>query len=93
MSQEPPLSAARATLARWATGALLAVGALALLVRPGVLAKVLALVLAAASVAVFVRKDRSSATIVAVLLLGIAAFFLAALVTGNSHWITDRYSR
>lgn len=83
---------ARATLARWALAALLAVGALSLLLKPGAFGKLLGLVLAAGAVALFVRKDRSSATIIVVLLLLVAAFFAAALLTGNSHWITDRYA-
>ena len=66
---------------------------LVLLVKPGGVSKLLGVALGAAAVTTFVRKDRSSATIVAVVLLAIAAFFLVALVTGNSHWLTDRYAR
>ena len=66
---------------------------LVLLVKPGGVSKLLGIALGAAAVTTFVRKDRSSATIVAVVLLAIAAFFLVALVTGNSHWFTDRYAR
>lgn len=93
MSDNDIRMGARATLARWALGALLAVGALVLLVKPGGVSKLLGVALGAAAVTTFVRKDRSSATIVAVVLMAIAAFFLIALVTGNSAWITDRYTR
>ena len=84
---------ARATLARWALGTVHALGALVLLLKPGGASKVLGLALGAAAVTTFVRKDRSSATIVAVVLLAIALFFLLAFLTGNSAWITDRYTR
>lgn len=84
---------ARATLARWGLGTILAIGAVVLLVKPGGVSKLLGVTLAAAAVTTFVRKDRSSATIVAVVLLAIGAFFLIALLTGNSQWFMDRYAR
>ncbi|WP_435202614.1 hypothetical protein [Janibacter sp. GS2] len=81
----------RATFARWALGGVLAVGALVLLLKPGGVSKLLALVLAGAAVAVFTRRARSDATIISVVLLAVAGFFLVAFVTGNSEWITERY--
>ena len=81
----------RATAARWALGALLVVGALVLLLKPGGLSKLLALVLAGAAVAVFTRRSRSDATVATVVLLLVAAVYVGAFLSGNSHWITDRY--
>lgn len=81
----------RATAARWALGALLVVGALVLLLKPGGLSKLLALVLAGAAVAIFTRRSRSDATVVTVVLLVVAAVYVGAFLSGNSHWITDRY--
>ena len=81
----------RATIGRWALGAVLAVGAIALLLKPGGLSKLLALVLAGAAVATFARRSRTDAGIVAVVLLAFAGFFLVAVLSGNSEWITDRY--
>ena len=81
----------RATIGRWVLGTLLAVGAVALLLKPGGISKLLALVLAGGAVAMFARRSRSDAAIISVVLLGVAAFFLFAFVTGNSEWITDRY--
>lgn len=83
----------RASVARWALGAVLAVGALVLLLKPGGISKLLGLALGVAAVSVLVRRDRSSATILAVALGLIAAFFVLAFLTGNSAWITDRYTR
>lgn len=83
---------ARALAARWALGAIMAVGALVLLVKPGGLSKVLALVLAGGAIAMFVRRNRGDATVVAVLLLAIAGFYLVLSLTGHADWITDRYS-
>lgn len=88
--REQPMSV-RATAARWALGALLVVGALVLLLKPGGLSKLLALVLAGAAVAVFTRRSRSDATVVTVVLLLVAAVYVGAFLSGNSHWITDRY--
>lgn len=81
----------RATAARWALGSVLAVGAVVLLLKPGGLSKLLALVLAAAAAATFARRSRSDAGIVSVVLLAVAGFFLFAFLSGNSHWITERY--
>lgn len=81
----------RALIGRWVLGALLAVGAVALLLKPGGISKVLALVLAGGAVAMFARRSRSDAAIISVVLLAVAAFFLFAFLTGNSEWITDRY--
>ena len=81
----------RATLGRWALGGLLAVGAVVLLLKPGGVSKLLALVLAGAAVAVFARRSRSDATIITVVLLAIAGFFIFAFFSGNSDWITERY--
>jgi uncharacterized membrane protein YccC len=81
----------RATAARWALGALLALGAIVLFLKPGGLSKLLALVLAAAAVTTFARRSRTDAGIIAVVLLAFAAFFLVAFLSGNSHWITERY--
>lgn len=81
----------RATAARWALGAVLVVGALVLLVKPGGVSKLLGLALAAAAVVTFTRRSRSDATIVTVVLLLVAAVYVGAFVSGNSHWITDRY--
>lgn len=81
----------RATAARWALAGVLAVGAVVLLLKPGGLSKVLALVFAGAAVAVFARRSRADAGIVSVVLLAVAAFFLFAFLTGNSAWITERY--
>ncbi len=81
----------RATIGRWVLGGLLAVGAVALLLKPGGISKLLALVLAGGAVAMFARRSRSDAAIISVVLLAVAAFFLFAFVTGNSEWITDRY--
>ena len=53
----------------------------------------LGLALGVAAVSVLVRRDRSSATILAVALGLIAAFFVLAFLTGNSAWITERYTR
>lgn len=83
----------RASAARWALGAVLAVGALVLLLKPGGVSKLLGLALGVTAVSVLVRRDRSSATILAVALGLIAAFFVLAFLTGNSAWITDRYTR
>ena len=44
-----------------------------------------------AAVTTFTRRSRSDATIVTVLLLVVAGAYLLAFLTGNSHWITDRY--
>jgi uncharacterized membrane protein YccC len=88
--REQPMSV-RATAARWALGALLVVGALVLLLKPGGLSKLLALVLAGAAVAIFTRRSRSDATVVTVVLLVVAAVYVGAFLSGNSHWITDRY--
>lgn len=88
--REQPMTV-RATAARWALGSLLAVGALVLLLKPGGVSKLLALVLAAAAVTTFARRSRSDATIVTVVLLVVAGVYLLAFLTGNSHWITDRY--
>lgn len=88
--REQPMSV-RATAARWALGALLVVGALVLLLKPGGLSKLLALVLAGAAVAVFTRRSRSDATVATVVLLLVAAVYVGAFLSGNSHWITDRY--
>lgn len=81
----------RATAARWALGAVLAVGSIVLLLKPGGLSKLLALVLAGAAVAVFARRSRSDAAIISVVLLSVAGFFLVAFFSGNSDWITERY--
>ncbi len=81
----------RATLGRWVLGALLAIGAVVLLLKPGGISKLLALVLAGGAVAMFARRSRGDAAIISVVLLGVAAFFLFAFITGNSEWITDRY--
>lgn len=81
----------RTTIARWALGAVLGVGAVALMLKPGGLSKLLALVLAGAAVAVFARRSRSDAAIIAVVLLAVAGFFLFAFLSGNSEWITERY--
>lgn len=81
----------RATAARWALGVVLAVGAVVLLLKPGGLSKLLALVLAGAAVAVFARRSRSDAAIISVVLLAVAGFFLLAFFSGNSDWITERY--
>lgn len=81
----------RATAARWALGSILAVGAIVLLIKPGGLSKLLALVLAGAAVATFARRSRSDAAIISVVLLAVAGFFLVAFFTGNSEWITERY--
>lgn len=81
----------RATAARWALGAVLGVGAVVLLLKPGGLSKLLALVLAGAAIAVFARRSRSDAAIVSVVLLAVAGFFLLAFLSGNSDWITERY--
>lgn len=88
--REQPMSV-RATAARWALGALLVVGALVLVLKPGGLSKLLALVLAGAAVAIFTRRSRSDATVVTVVLLVVAAVYVGAFLSGNSHWITDRY--
>lgn len=88
--REQPMSV-RATAARWALGALLVVGALVLLLKPGGLSKLLALVLAGAAVGIFTRRSRSDATVVTVVLLVVAAVYVGAFLSGNSHWITDRY--
>ena len=89
--QEDHPMTVRATAARWGLGALLSVGALALLLKPGGLSKLLALVLAGAAVVTFARRSRTDAGVVSGVLLAIAVFFLFAFVTGNSAWITDRY--
>lgn len=89
-SDDQPMTL-RATAARWALGTVLAVGAIVLLLKPGGVSKLLALVLAGAAVATFARRSRTDATIITVVLLAIAAFFLFAFVTGNSEWITERY--
>ena len=81
----------RATAARWALGSVLAVGAVVLLLKPGGLSKLLALVLAGAAVMVFARRSRSDAAIISVVLLCVAGFFLFAFFSGNSDWITERY--
>lgn len=81
----------RAAVSRWVLGTVLAVGALALLLKPGAFSKLLALVLAGAAVVVFARRSRSDAAIISVVLLLVAAFFLVAFLTGNSEWITERY--
>ena len=81
----------RATAARWALGLLLALGAIVLLLKPGGLSKVLALILGGGAAVAFVRRSGSDAAIVAGVLLAIAGFFLLAFLTGNSSWITDRY--
>lgn len=88
--QDQPMSV-RATAARWGLGVVLAVGALVLILKPGGITKLLGLVLAGAAVMVFTRRSRSDATIVTVVLLLCAGFYLVAFLTGNSHWITDRY--
>ncbi len=88
--KDQPMSV-RATAARWALGALLALGAIVLFLKPGGLSKLLALVLAAAAVTTFARRSRTDAGIIAVVLLAFAAFFLVAFLSGNSHWITERY--
>ncbi|UUZ45403.1 hypothetical protein LP422_04350 [Janibacter limosus] len=88
--RDQPMSV-RATAARWTLGAVPAVGALVLLLKPGGVSKLLALVLAAAAVTTFARRSRSDATIVTVVLLVVAAVYLGAFLSGNSHWITDRY--
>ena len=88
--QDHPMTV-RATAARWGLGALLAVGAIILLIKPGGLSKLLALVLAGGAVATFARRSRSDAAIIVGVLLAIAAFFLFAFITGNSSWILDRY--
>ena len=49
------------------------------------------IVLAAAAVTTFARRSRSDATIVTVVLLLVAGFYLVAFLSGNSSWITDRY--
>lgn len=91
--EEPdPRVTARSTVSRWALGAVLAIGALALLLKPGAGGKVLGLVLAAAAVTTFVRRDRSSATIVVVVLVAVAGFFLVAALTGNADWVVERYT-
>ncbi|WP_338750488.1 hypothetical protein [Janibacter alittae] len=81
----------RSTVARWSLGTVLAVGAIALLLKPGGLSKLLALVLAGAAVATFARRSRSDAGVISVVLLAIAAFFLFAFLSGNSEWIIERY--
>lgn len=81
----------RATAARWALGTVLAVGALVMLLKPGGVTKLLALVLAAGAVVIFTRRSRSDATVVTVVLLVVAGVYLAAFLSGNSEWITDRY--
>ncbi|HIZ98395.1 MAG TPA: hypothetical protein H9805_07420 [Candidatus Janibacter merdipullorum] len=81
----------RATAGRWALGTVLAIGAIALLLKPGALSKLLALVLAGAAVSLFARRSRSDAAIISIVLLAVAGFFLAAFVTGNSDWITEYY--
>ena len=92
MAMAAPLRSPRASdAARWALGTILAVGALVLLLKPGGVSKLLALVLAGAAVTTFARRSRSDATIVSVVLLVVAGVYLGAFLTGNSHWITDRY--
>lgn len=81
----------RTTAARWALGTVLAVGALVMLLKPGGVTKLLALVLAAGAVVIFTRRSRSDATVVTVVLLVVAGVYLAAFLSGNSEWITDRY--
>lgn len=85
-----PMSA-RATAARWALGAVLALGAVVLLVKPGGVSKLLALVLIGAAVVTFTRRSRSDATIVSAVLVLVAGVYLAVFLSGNSSWITDRY--
>lgn len=91
MPESSPPMTVRATIGRWALGGLLAVGAIVLLLKPGGVSKLLALVLAGAAVAVFARRSRSDATIITVVLLAIAGFFIFAFFSGNSDWITERY--
>ena len=81
----------RATAARWALAAVLALGAVVMLVKPGGVSKLLALVLVGAAVVTFTRRSRSDATIVSVVLLLFAGVYLTAFLSGNSSWITDRY--
>jgi len=88
--RDQPMSV-RATAGRWALGTLLAIGAVVLLLKPGGVSKLIALVLAAAAVTTFARRSRSDATIVTVVLLLVAGFYLVAFLSGNSSWITDRY--
>ena len=88
--RDQPMSV-RATAARWGLGTVMAIGALIMLVKPGGATKLLGLVLAAAAVVIFTRRSRSDATVVSVVLLIVAGVYLAAFLTGNSHWITDRY--
>lgn len=89
-SDDQPMTL-RATVARWSLGTVLAFGAIVLLLKPGGVSKLLALVLAGAAVATFARRSRSDAGIISVVLLAIAAFFLFAFLSGNSEWITERY--
>ncbi|GAA3609745.1 hypothetical protein GCM10022199_11860 [Marihabitans asiaticum] len=84
---------ARATVGRWLLAGVLAVGAVALLVKPGGASKVLGLAMAAVAVTMLVRKDRTSATVLAVVLLGAAVAFLALFLTGNAQMIVDWYHR
>lgn len=89
-SDDQPMTL-RATAARWALGSVLALGAIVLLLKPGGVSKLLALVLAGAAVVTFARRSRTDAGIISVVLLAVAAFFLFAFLSGNSEWITERY--
>ncbi len=86
-------SVARSQLSRWALGAVLAVGALALLLKPGGASKVLGLVLAGAAVTTFARRSRTDAAVIAVVLGAVALFFLGAFLSGNGDVILDLYRR
>lgn len=88
--RDQPMSV-RATAARWGLGTVMAVGALVMLMKPGGVTKLLGLVLAGAAVVIFTRRSRSDATIVTIVLLIVAGVYLTAFLSGNSHWITDRY--
>lgn len=85
------VTTSRELVGRWALGVLMGLGALTLLLRPGVISKLIALVLAGGAVAMFARRNRGDATVVAVVLLLVGGAYLALAVTGNSHLITDRY--
>ncbi len=82
----------RARINHWALGTVMAIGAVVLLLKPGgIITKAIALVLAGGAVAVFARRNRTDSTVIVVVLIAIAAFFAIALLTGNTHWVTDRY--
>lgn len=83
----------RALIGRWMLGAALAVGALTMLIRPGGLSKIVALVFAGGAVLLFARRNPGDTTIVAVVLLVVAAGFLGLVLTGNDHLILERYSQ